>query len=500
MEGSRELVSHDESPWLSPRTVAEVELNTTLLAEVLREYRKEHGINQADLAQILNFDQSYVSKIETGQRHVRDIEMLLRIAQQLDITPNRLGISDELLRPVAPPSTSALVGAEDPVKHSQAEWCATRRHLNRNRGSLARMAANLYRADVRLGKVPLMARRDWIPRQPIRLEDIEIEWTDDTAGALVSGGEPEATAMLPLRAPGQRYTRYTSAIRYLDRPSLFENRPSYRLLDVDLIGPSGRMRFGLGTYFDKLDVSEAVAHEIARADELNPGKAPSWSALPLRALIGDPFDLQRRFVMPAIETLTLRRDRKTGRATFLLHWRDPAKVATAAGIYGLIPAGEFQPSSIASWDRKNDFDLWRNMVREYSEEILGEPERDGSSGEPLDYDNWPLYRTLRTAQQQGRVSVYCLGVGLDTLTLTATILTVAVFDDDVFDDLFGQAVQVNPEGVLITSAEASKVSEGLPFTADTVRRLLEDEPMASPGACILDRAWRFRDVILSGQR
>jgi hypothetical protein len=345
-----------------------------------------------------------------------------------------------------------------------------------------------------------MARRDWIPRQPIRLEDIELEWTDDAAGALVSGGEPEAAAMLPLRAPGQRYTRYTSAIRYLDRPSLFENRPSYRLLDLDLTGPSGRMRFGLGTYFDKLDVSEAVAHEIARADELNTSKTPPWSALPLRGLIGDPFDLSRRFVMPAIETLSLRRDRKTGRATFLLHWRDPAKVATAAGIYGLIPAGEFQPSSIASWDRKNDFDLWRSMVREYSEEILGEPERDGSSGEPLDYDNWSLYRTIQAARQQGRVSVYCLGVGLDTLTLTATILTVAVFDDDVFDDLFGRAVQINAEGVLVTAAEASTVSEGLPFTADTVRRLLEDEPMASPGACILDRAWRFRDVILAGQR
>jgi len=82
----------------------------------------------------------------------------------------------------------------------------------------------------------------------MRLEDVELEWTDDAAGTLVTGGESEAACMLPLRAPGQRYTRYTSAIRYLDPPSLFENRPSYRLLDVDLSGPM-RMRFGLGTYF-----------------------------------------------------------------------------------------------------------------------------------------------------------------------------------------------------------------------------------------------------------
>jgi hypothetical protein len=109
-----------------------------------------------------------------------------------------------------------------------------------------------------------------------------------------------------------------------------------------------------------------------------------------------------------------------------------------------------------------------------------------------------LYRVIQRARDQGRVSVSCLGVDLDTLTLTATILTVAVFDDDVFDDLFGEAVQINAEGVLITAAEASTVSEGLPFTAETVRRLLEDEPMASPGACILDRAWRFREASLAG--
>jgi len=484
--------------WLSPRTVAEVELNPRLLAEVLLEYRKAHGINQADLAQILNLDQSYISKIETGQRQVRDIELLLRIAQQLDIAPNRLGISSDLLRPVAPPATSALVGTVDPVESSQAEWCSGRRHLNRTRGALARTAAQLYRADVRLGEVPFMARRAWIPRAPLRLEHIALEWTDDAADTSITGGEPEAARILPLRAPGQRFTRYTSAIRYLDPPALFENRPSYRLLDVDFAPSSSRMRFGLGTYFDKLDLSEAVAHELGIAEDADSGSVPSWSSLPLRALIGDPFDLRRRFVMPAIATLTLRRNRTTGDATFLLHWRDPAKVATAAGVYGLIPAGEFQPSSIASRDRENDFDMWRSIVREYSEEVLGEPERDGSSGAPLDYQNWPLYCTLQQARQAGRVSVFCLGVGLDTLTLTATILTVAVFDDDVFDELFGKAVQVNAEGVLITAAESSAVSEGLPFTETTVRRLLEDEPIASSCACILDRAWRFREAILAG--
>ncbi|MGH3851045.1 MAG: helix-turn-helix domain-containing protein, partial [Pseudonocardiaceae bacterium] len=151
---------------------------------------------------------------------------------------------------------------------------------------------------------------------------------------------------------------------------------------------------------------------------------------------------------------------------------------------------------IGSWDKENDFDLWRNMVREYSEELLGEPERDGSQGEPLNYDEWPFYQELQKARNDDRVTAYCLGAGLDTLTLTATILTVVVMDDDVFDSLFSKSVRINTEGVLITAAESTSVSEGVPFNQESVRRLLTEEPMASPSSCILDRAWRFRSLIL----
>ena len=64
-------------------------------------------------------------------------------------------------------------------------------------------------------------------------------------------------------------------------------------------------------------------------------------ALPFRSLIGDPFDPARRAVIPAITTLTIRLRRYPAEPSFLLHWRDPAKVATAGGMYDVIPAGEF---------------------------------------------------------------------------------------------------------------------------------------------------------------
>jgi hypothetical protein len=74
-----------------------------------------------------------------------------------------------------------------------------------------------------------------------------------------------------------------------------------------------------------------------------------------------------------------------------------------------------------------------------------------------------------------------------------------VINDDVFDSIFGDTVSVNSEGALVTAADSSSVTDGLPFTKETVRRLLTREPMASPGACILDRAWKFRPELLGAR-
>lgn len=275
---------------------------------------------------------------------------------------------------------------------------------------------------------------------------------------------------------------------------MFENRPSYRLLGLAWSGSTGAMRFGLATYFDKLDISEAIGHEIAEVRSRQDA-AITGRDLPFRSLIDDPFDFRRRAVLPAITTLTLRRA-KAGQS-FLLHYRDPEKVATAAGIYDVIPAGEFQPSSIAPHDLANDFDIWKNIVREYSEELLGTPEHDGTRSEPIDYDGWPLYRQLCRARAEGRASAVCMGAGLDALTLAATILTVVVIDADVFDDLFGETVRYNSEGEIIFGEPDKMTGHGIEFTERNVTGLLEREPMAAPGAACLALAWRSRIGLLA---
>lgn len=363
------------------------------------------------------------------------------------------------------------------VERSRDEWLGVRRFLVESGPELADRAGLLYRGVG--GVAGALAAEGWLAAGPVPIGDVVLEWNGDAVAPRVDGTEAEARAVIPLRAPGHAFPTYSSAVRYVDPPGLFENRHSYRLLEVEWRHRTRRMRFGLSTYFDKLDVSEALCHEAAAAaveDRLD------WSRLPFRSLVGDPFDLSGRVVNPGIATLTIRRDRASGTATFFLLRRDPTQV-TGARHYGLIPAGEFQPASISAESIAADLDLWRNIAREYSEELLGRPEHDGSSGRPVDYEVWPFFRDLTAAAQR----TYALGVVVDALSLNAVIATVAVFDDRDFDRLFRDLVARNPEGDVIV---------GLPFDEPTVRRYVEGEPLGQTSAATLALAWRHREVLV----
>ena len=220
----------------------------------------------------------------------------------------------------------------------------------------------------------------------------------------------------------------------LAAPLVFENRATYRLTEADLCARPPRLVFAGGRYFDGIDTGEAAAHEYAAARLGRP--APGLRPAGVRARVADPCDLRRRPANLAISTLTLRLDRRAGRASFLLHWRDPAKVGHAGGLYQVIPVGVFQPSGEAPWNRQHDFSLWRCMVREFAEELGGRSEDYGSDRGPVDYDSWPFARQLTDALDRGQVRVWCLGLGTDPLTYATDLLTVAVIDSDVFDALF----------------------------------------------------------------
>lgn len=383
----------------------------------------------------------------------------------------------------------------DPVEVSQCSWRDVRKHVGLNQAKLHAQAVQLYEPSWRLPQAPMLTQSSWLPDRPIALEDIELEWEPSPPKPIVVGQEPQARSLLPLRTRLQSFPSYSSAIRYLSPPSLFENRPCYRLLGASLRGQAeARFRFCQSCYFDKIDVSEALVHELSSATM---NATPSWSELPFRSLISDPFDLVLRTVNASIDTLTIRRDPASGQARFFLLRRDRGKVVTGGGEYCLIPAGEFQPGSVSPDSVLSDLSIWRHIVRKYSEELLGQPEYDGSSGRPVDYDRWPFFRAMQQARERGQLRVSVLGVALNALSLNVTAVTVAVIDSVVFDSLFRELVQVNAKGEVVVRMGDDKEGRGLAFDEATVNHLLQVERLVSSTAMAgLSLAWRHRAHLL----
>jgi len=319
-----------------------------------------------------------------------------------------------------------------------------------------------------------------LPDQSIPLDQIKLRYTPDAAFGGVTGIEPVVQRLLPVRADGTRYRTYSDAVAALAAPGIFENRCTYRLLSADLhSGP--RMVFGRGTYFDGIDVGDAIAHEFTAT------MLGEITTQDLRVAIGDPCDPARRPANVALSTLTLRHDRTTGAVTFPLHRRDGAIVGHAGGMYQVLPVGIFQPAGDQPWNAENDFSLWRCIVRELAEELRGESEHYETNRGGIDYDSWPFADRLTRAIAAGQVRAYCVGIGVDPLTFTTDILTVLTIDAPLYDELFGYIAASNVEGSILPA---------MPFTVETVQQYASTELTQAAGAGLLRLAWRHRSILL----
>jgi hypothetical protein len=374
---------------------------------------------------------------------------------------------------------------------SRREWLRVREYLQQHRYRLGQAAAREYPGLLKVGSTALLSRPEWLPSEPVPLTAVDLQWAPDTPFTGLTGTDPATATVRPPRPDGSRYPTYSAAMADLAAPAVFENRSTYRLLDADLSGSRGRLVFGRGSYFDGIDLGESAAHEYAAARR-NSRDTPLRDT-PLRAAIGHPCDLTRRPANLAISMLTIRHDRDTDEATFMLHWRDPAKVGHAGGLAMVVPVGIFQASGDQPGTEDHDFSLWRCMVREYAEELLGGSEDYGGDRAAIDYQAWPLSARMTEALGSGLIRAHVLGMGVDALTLATDLLTVVVFDAPLFDELFAGLVEVNAEGRLL-AVRAGRPAAGLPCTADQLRRTSR-QPMQAAGAAVLNLARRHRRLL-----
>jgi hypothetical protein len=373
-----------------------------------------------------------------------------------------------------------VTGSRD-LTASQRQWLRVRDHLRRQRHPLAVRAFADYDLAPPIGDAPLLVRPEWLPVEPVPLSDVQLAYEPETPIDGLTGRGSLASDVLPLRPDGSQYGSYSAVVADLAAPATFHNLPTYRLLSAELRGTPPRLVFGGGHYFDSLDTGEASAHEYAAA---NLGESTTHT---LRTAIGDPTDLTRRPVNVAISALTLRHDRTSGETTMPLHRRDAAKVGHAGGMVQVIPVGVFQPVGPEPWNLTNDLSLWRGMLREYAEELLGAAEDYDTTTGPFDYDAWPFGARMNAAVNAGQVRAYVLGMGVDPLTFATDLLSVVVFDAGTYNELFADAVADNAEGAVLPA---------VPFTAEQVDHYAGHEPTQAAGAALLRLAWHHRNALL----
>jgi len=148
---------------------------------------------------------------------------------------------------------------------SEREWLHVRSYLQEHRYDLAVDAASEYPRVAKLAGTPLLAAAAWSPASPIPVQSISLAFRSASPDRLTPDADGTvARELLPERADGSRYLRYSEAVQELAAPEVFENRRTYRLIGADLRSGNPSLTFTRGRYFDSIDVGEAAAYEYAR--------------------------------------------------------------------------------------------------------------------------------------------------------------------------------------------------------------------------------------------
>lgn len=80
--------------WMWSSRDAAAALATHDLATILRAYRRLNGLSQQRLADLLGYDKTYVSMIETGRRTISDISTHRHIARTLGLPAHLFDVTD----------------------------------------------------------------------------------------------------------------------------------------------------------------------------------------------------------------------------------------------------------------------------------------------------------------------------------------------------------------------------------------------------------------------
>lgn len=330
---------------------------------------------------------------------------------------------------------------------------------------------------------PLLSQRTWIPDHLWDLDKIALGW-DDAA--------PPAK---PLWQGLAQKLRNECNIN-------IQNNLTYRLTNVQASDKGITAMFNNGWYEEYIETCEALTWELGQALLSTSGKSAP-KRLTSQKILDEikphlsrrtsvsPFDMDSRSMTPGINTLTVVVTPKLNTMTFLMHHRGGGKgkgLAEAIGTWHIVPAGTFQPLSKNDTYRHIEFSIWRNILREFGEELLDkeelirqesllDPEAPFRDDEDLEY----LYKIF----ESGGVDIRFLGLALDCVTLKPEILTLLIIDGNRLASRWKE-LSDNWEGA----------HQIIPFDRENLTKWLQ-EPKLLPAAagCIALTLKNYEEVI-----
>ena len=108
------------------------------------------------------------------------------------------------------------------------EWRRVRAYLQEHRHELSASAAAGYPAAERAEGTTLLTTPSWLPATPLPLDAVQLsQRTQVSAAADAAAWDAALAAVVPRRADGSPYRRYSAAVADLAAPALFEDRRTY---------------------------------------------------------------------------------------------------------------------------------------------------------------------------------------------------------------------------------------------------------------------------------
>jgi transcriptional regulator with XRE-family HTH domain len=81
----------------------------TLLGQILKDYRENYDLNQEQLASYLDVDVRTIRRWENGETILTDVVTLQRIAERVNVEPERLGVLSPIYTPETPEQIDEVV-------------------------------------------------------------------------------------------------------------------------------------------------------------------------------------------------------------------------------------------------------------------------------------------------------------------------------------------------------------------------------------------------------